>query len=361
MLLPTHGANPHYLYKALEMDMPSTYVDFSANINPLGPPSSLQEHWSRLFNNIIHYPDPHAVELTKLLARKEQLSEHSILVGNGGAEMITLVARLLAGKKVLIIQPAFAEYAESCCAAGCDVSFYQLQEPNWDLNIEPLIPYLQENDAVFLCTPNNPTGISFAEESVRELIAECERANCMLVIDEAFYDFTEEAFTYAPLLNQHKHVIILRSLTKIFAIPGLRLGYMLADAEIIQQLKPYKPHWSVNAIALEAGKLCLREEAYVEKTRAYISEQKQKLFSFFSEYGFDVSDSSINFYLLKDPKVEDSQAMLRFLLSKGIIPRHTYNFPGLDGRWLRFAIKSERDNQVLMEGLQEWRKKRSTL
>jgi len=361
MALPTHGANPHYLYEALGMDMPSSYVDFSANINPLGPPSSLQEHWSRLFNSIIQYPDPHAVELTKLLAYKEQLSEHSILVGNGGAEMITLVARLLAGKKVLIIQPAFAEYAESCYAAGCAVSFYQLQEPNWELHIESLRPYLQKNDAVFLCTPNNPTGISFAEESVRELIVECEQANCMVVIDEAFYDFTEGAFTYAPLLAQYKHVMILRSLTKIFAIPGLRLGYLLADAEMIQQLKPYKPHWSVNAIALEAGKLCLTEEIYVEKTRAYIHEQKQKLFSFFKEYEFDVSDSSINFYLLKDSRVKDSTAMLKFLLSRGIIPRHTYNFPGLDGRWLRFAIKSKRDNEVLMEGLREWRKQHSTL
>src|SRR3954469_24021625 len=100
------------------MDMPTHYVDFSVNINPLGPPASLAKHWSSFFSSITHYPDPQAAHLTKELAEKEGLSERSILVGNGGAEMITLVARLLAGKKVLIIQPAFAEYAEACQASG---------------------------------------------------------------------------------------------------------------------------------------------------------------------------------------------------------------------------------------------------
>ena len=361
MSLPTHGANPHYLYEALGIEMPLHVIDFSANINPLGPPASLAENWSSFYSHIIKYPDPHAAQLTKRLAEKEGVHEGSILVGNGGAEMITLVGRLLTGKKVLIIQPAFAEYAESCHAAGCEVSFYQLQAPNWELELEPLRPLLQQNDAVFLCTPNNPTGISFPQEVVQELVRECEKENCIVVIDEAFYDFTDDAFTYASLVTTNHHVVILRSLTKIFAIPGLRLGYLLADEALVQQLKTYKPHWSVNAIALAAGQLCIEEDAYIEQTRAYIREQKQRLFMFFEENGFEVSNSSINFYLLKDQGAEDASALLTYLLKKGIIPRHTYNFPGLDGRWLRFAVKSEEDNTVLMGALQQWRDQHSTL
>lgn len=361
MSLPTHGANPHYLYEALGMEMPKECIDFSANINPLGPPPSLAENWSSFYNSMIHYPDPHATQLTKRIAEKEKLPERSILMGNGGAEMITLVGRLLAGKKVLIIQPAFAEYAEACLAAGCEVSFHQLQAPNWELELDPLRPLLQQNDAVFICTPNNPTGVSFPQEVVNELVVECKQANCIVVIDEAFYDFTDDAFTYSSLVSTNEHVIILRSMTKIFAIPGIRLGYLLANETLVQQLKTYKPHWSVNAIALAGGQLCLEEDTYIEQTRAYIKEQKQRLFTFFAEYGFEVSNSSVNFYLLRDRGAEDASELLSFLLKKGIIPRHTYNFPGLDGRWLRFAVKREEDHTVLMEALRQWRDQHSIL
>ncbi|MFE0504753.1 threonine-phosphate decarboxylase CobD [Peribacillus butanolivorans] len=357
MALPSHGSNPHYLYEALEIEMPESVLDFSANINPLGPPLRIKERWSEFFEGILNYPDPHAVELTKLIAKKEALPEQSVLVGNGGAEIIMLVANRLANKKVLIIQPAFAEYAEACLAAECEVDFHQLDAPEWQLDLDRLIPQLPGYDAIFLCTPNNPTGISFKQEAVRELIKECGKANCLVVLDEAFYDFTENAFTYASLITQFPHLLILRSMTKIFAIPGLRLGYLLAAPDIINQAKTYKSHWSVNHVALEVGKICLAEEEYIEKTRAYIQLQKQKLFRFYEEHELIVSNSTVNFYLVKD----ESLSLLPFLLKKGIVPRHTYNFPGLDGKWLRFAVKSERDNAMLMEGVRQWRNLGSVL
>ncbi|WP_082630319.1 threonine-phosphate decarboxylase CobD [Peribacillus muralis] len=357
MSLPTHGSNPHFLYEALKIEMPDSVLDFSANINPLGPPSRIKERWAEFFEGIVQYPDPHAVELTRSIAKKEALPEPYVLVGNGGAEIIMLVANLLANQKVLIIQPAFAEYAEACLAAGCAVDFHQLDAPGWHLDLDRLIPRLLDYDAIFLCTPNNPTGISFKREAVMELINECQKADCLVVIDEAFYDFTEDAFTYASLLTQFPHLFILRSLTKIFAIPGLRLGYLLAAPDIISRVKTYKPHWSVNHLALEVGKICLEEEAYISKTRQYIQVQKQILFQFYEEQGLMVSDSSVNFYLVKD----ESLTLFPFLLKKGIVPRHTNNFPGLGGLWLRFAVKSERDNEALMEGVRQWRKQGSVL
>ncbi|MFD6206595.1 threonine-phosphate decarboxylase CobD [Peribacillus sp. NPDC060253] len=357
MSLPTHGSNPHYLYEALEIEMPESVLDFSANINPLGPPLRIKERWTEFFDGILQYPDPHAVELTKSIAKKEALPEQAVLVGNGGAEIIMLVANKLANKKVLIIQPAFAEYAEACLAAGCEVDFHQLEEPEWQLDLDRLIPRLSNYDAIFLCTPNNPTGVSFKRDDVKELINECQKADCLVVMDEAFYDFTEDSFSYASLINQFPHLLILRSMTKIFAIPGLRIGYLLAAPDIIKRVKTYKPHWSVNHVALEVGKICLAEEAYMRKTRDYIQLQKQKLFRFYEEQGLIVSNSTVNFYLVKD----ESLSLFPFLLKKGIVPRHTYNFPGLDGLWLRFAVKSERDNEALMEGVRQWRKQGSVL
>lgn len=357
MQLPTHGSNPHYLYEALGIEMPQSYLDFSANINPLGPPSSIKERWSGFFEGILEYPDPHALELTRLIARKEALPEASVLVGNGGAEIITLVANELANERVLIIQPAFAEYAESCLAAGCEVDFFQLEAPEWELDLERLGPLLPEYAAVFLCTPNNPTGISYKEEAVLELIKACQKADCLVVLDEAFYDFTDTAFSYAPLITKFPHLLILRSMTKIFAIPGLRLGYLLADPDIITRAKAFKPHWSVNHIAMEVGKLCLAEEEYVNRTRAYIQGQKRNLFRFYKELDMVVSDSTVNFYLVKD----ESMTLFPFLLKRGIVPRHTVNFPGLDGKWLRFAVKSQEDNEALMEGVEQWRNRGSIL
>jgi threonine-phosphate decarboxylase len=357
LTLPSHGSNPHYLYEALEIEMPESVLDFSANINPLGPPLRIKEQWPEFFEGILHYPDPHALELTKSIAKKEALPEQSVLVGNGGAEIIMLVANRLTNQRVLIIQPAFAEYAEACLAAGCEVDFHQLDAPEWKLDLDRLIPRLSEYDAIFLCTPNNPTGVSFKKDEVRELIFECQKSDCLVVMDEAFYDFTEDAFTYASLINEFPHLLILRSMTKIFAIPGLRLGYLLAAPDIITRVRTYKPHWSVNHVALEVGKICLAEEAYMRKTRDYIQLQKQKLFRFYEEQGLSVSDSAVNFYLVKD----ESLSLFPFLLKKGIVPRHTYNFPGLDGKWLRFAVKSERDNEALMEGVRQWRKQGSVL
>lgn len=357
MQLPTHGSNPHYLYEALGIEMPQTYLDFSANINPLGPPSSIKERWLGFFEGILGYPDPHALELTHLIAKKEALPEASVLVGNGGAEIITLVANKLANERVLIIQPAFAEYAESCLAAGCEVDFFQLEAPGWEIDLDRLRPLLPEYAAIFLCTPNNPTGISYEEEVVRDLIKACQKADCLIVLDEAFYDFTDTAFSYASLITEFPHLLILRSMTKIFAIPGLRLGYLLADPAIITRAKAFKPHWSVNHIALEVGKLCLAEEEYMNRTRAYMQAQKNKLFSLYKELDMVVSDSTVNFYLVKD----ETLSLLPFLLKKGIVPRHTYNFPGLDGKWLRFAVKSEQDNTALMEAVKQWRNQGSIL
>lgn len=355
MSLPTHGANPQYVYEAYGMDMPEEIMDFSANLNPFGPPASLEEKWSGLFTAIAHYPDPHATQLTKQLSLKNGVSESSILVGNGGAELITLVGRLLTKKEVLIIQPAFAEYAEACLAAQCDISYFSLEEPDWELKIDEIKPHLAGKAAVFLCTPNNPTGVAFSRESVKELIAVCKQQNCFVIIDEAFYDFTEDAYTYTAFLEEH--MIILRSLTKMFSIPGLRLGYAIANEQVIAKLKTFKPHWSVNALAMEAGKLCILEEEYRSRTRKYIREQRERLFAFFREYEFEVSNSSINFYLLRDKA--PTEALYVFLLKKGLVPRHTYNFPGLDGKWLRFAIKSEVENEMLMEALRQWRKQSS--
>ncbi|MBF0705336.1 threonine-phosphate decarboxylase [Alkalihalobacillus hwajinpoensis] len=354
-MLPSHGSNPHYLYDSLSIAQPEETLDFSANLNPFGPPKALIEKWPDAFNLITTYPDPHASSLTKKLAAMHDTEESHVLVGNGGAELITLVGRFLFHKRVCIVQPAFSEYEEACRSAGCEITYHMLEE-GWRLDPNPLIEIMNHLDAIFLCTPNNPTGVSYDAETVRTLIAEADKRACYLIIDEAFADFLQKEPCYTVEILTNKRLIILRSLTKMFAIPGLRLGYMMAHPEVIRTVKKLKPHWSVNALALMAGEICIEEQAYMTLTRKFIEEEREKLQTFFEKHRYIYSRSSVNFYLLKDPEQIDQAPLLLYLMKNGIVPRHTENFPGLNGRWLRFAIRTSDENDRLMEVLASWRR-----
>ncbi|MGG3470675.1 threonine-phosphate decarboxylase CobD [Neobacillus pocheonensis] len=354
-MLPSHGSNPQYLYESLGLSLPQQYIDFSANINPLGPPQQLKDKWPEIYQEVMVYPDPYAIKLKTIIARKEQISVNSILIGNGGSELITIVARMLAGKKVLLVQPAFSEYETACRANNCEVSHYQLIEHDFELNLDELRGQLVNADALFLCSPSNPTGIQFSAATILSILEESEKHDCLVLLDEAFYDFLIEYDSVLPYINRFSNFIIIRSLTKMYAIPGIRLGYLAAQPNMVARLSSLQSHWSTNAIALIAGEICLQDDSFIKQTQSYIQHERQRLFTFFKQQEFTFSSSKVNYYLLKDPFSQDQFPLFQFLLKRGIIPRHTYNFLGLDGKWLRFAIRSQEENNRLIEVLSEWR------
>lgn len=352
---PAHGSNPQYLYEAAGLKQPNEIIDFSANINPFGPPPKLQEQWGNLLNGIEKYPDPKTTLLKKKLAQREGIEENQILIGNGGAEIISLIGRLLAGKHVMIVEPAFSEYEQACKVNRCEISYFQLSE-DWNVDIELLTKKLTNVDALFFCNPNNPTGLYFNKQTIENLLTLCKEHNCYLIVDEAFYDFVPEYESLVPYLSSYSNLLLLRSMTKIYAIPGLRLGYVMASAEIIERLSNYQPHWSVNSIAMKVGELCLEEDEYVGHTVQFIRAEREQLYEFYRSNQFEVTNSKVNFYLLRDPFLEDQYPLFQYLLENGIVPRHTFNFPGLKGRWLRFAVRTSQENRLLMEVMLEWRR-----
>jgi threonine-phosphate decarboxylase len=352
---PSHGSNPQYLYEAMGLELPKEYIDFSANINPLGPPAALKDKWADFFREINVYPDPFASQLKKRIAKLEQVSSDSILIGNGGAELITLLARMLTGKKVVIVEPAFSEYETACRANKCEIVCHQLVEPDFELTPADLRPCLPDADALFLCNPNNPTGIQYSAAMIVSIIEECQKQDCLVIVDEAFFDFLLDYDSLVPYINKFSNLIIIRSLTKMFAIPGIRLGYLLAHPEVVSALSLLQSHWSTNTIALLAGELCLQNESFITETQDFIFNERKRLFAFFKQSEFVVSASKVNFYLLQDPLLDDQFTLFEFLIHQGIIPRHTCNFPGLEGRWLRFAIKGYQENNQLMGVLAKWR------
>lgn len=355
MNLPSHGSNPQHLFKSLGLSLPEKFIDFSANINPLGPPPALKEKWNDFYQEITVYPDPFAEKLRNRIAEREQISADSILIGNGGAELITLVARFLSGKKVIVAEPSFSEYEKACRANDCEIQYHPVMGPYFELSIDELLPRLISADALFLCNPNNPTGIQYPVSTVLSIIQECEKQNCFVILDEAFYDFLVNYESFIPYINKFSNLIIIRSMTKMFAIPGIRLGYLAAAPALMAEIGKYQPHWSINTIALLAGELFLQNEEFIKTSQVYISEERERLFTFFKKHHFVVTSSQVNFYLLRDSNQKEQKNLFEFLLRKGIIPRHTYNFPGLEGKWLRFAIKSKEENSKLMEVLLEWR------
>lgn len=358
MKWPSHGSNPRYLYETMNLPFSEERIDFSANINPLGPPKILKENWDCMLHTITEYPDPAGTALKKKLSHQEGLQGNQILLGNGGAEIISLIGRMLAGKKAVIVQPAFSEYEEACRVNRCQVQYHQLLSDSWEWTDDGLSGKLQNADALFLCNPNNPTGVYYHKSIIHHLLEECRRHQCLLIVDEAFYDFLPEYEPIAQYINDYPNLLIIRSMTKMFAIPGLRLGYLLADPAVIKRVAGFQPHWSTNAIALKAGEWCLDSDSYIAETITLIEQERQRLFQFYQERNLQVSPTGINFYLLKDSSINDQLPFLQYLVKRGIIPRHTVNFPGLEGRWLRFAIKGRSDNDKLMEAVDEWLKSR---
>jgi threonine-phosphate decarboxylase len=350
---PSHGANPHYLFEAMNLPVPNEKLDFSANINPLGPPPVLKENWLRLLESVMEYPDPQGTILKSKIAKREGLQESHVLLGNGGAEIISLIGRMLAGKRAVIVQPAFSEYEEACRVSGCHVEYHQLAV-GWEWTDDGLNEKLKSADALFLCNPNNPTGVYYSRSIILYLLEECRRHQCMLIVDEAFYDFLAEYESITLDIKEYPNLLIIRSMTKMFAIPGLRLGYLLADPAVIKKIAAFQPHWSTNAIALMAGEWCLDSEAYIKETIALVEKERTRLFHFYQKQGLLVSSSRVNFYLLKDTSLDDQHSFLQYLLQKGMIPRHTVNFPGLEGKWLRFAIKGPEANDKLMGEVEKW-------
>jgi len=352
--LPAHGANPHYLYENLGLAMPDDVIDFSANINPLGPPDALRDKWDRLYEDIKVYPDPEGRTLKGKIAAREQVKKQEVLVGNGAAEILALIGRMLAGKKVLLIQPTFSEYEKVCQTNDCEISHYMMSDKDWGLDLEAIAEKIKGVDAVFFCNPNNPTGIYYSKEELLFLLQKCQQHNCYFILDEAFYDFVPAYENMVSEIAHYPLFIIVRSMTKMFSIPGIRLGYMLADAAVITNTAKFQPHWSLNSIALKTGELLLEEMKFVAETVQYIQKEKQAIFSFYQQLGFAITDTQANFYLLKDPLHDNQHAFLLFLLKEGIVARHTYNYPGLEGRWLRFAIKKRQENERLRGAMTKW-------
>ncbi|KJE28455.1 threonine-phosphate decarboxylase [Geobacillus kaustophilus] len=354
MRWPAHGANPLALYEQCGLAAPSDYIDFSVNTNPYRlPPSAWPdgEEWIRW---AAEYPDPEAKALRELVAKQEQIRPGQVLVTNGTAEAIYLLAALLAGRRVGILEPTFSEYRRACLAYGCEVKSLMAEESRgFSYDIDKAAAWAAECDALFVCHPNNPTGTVMPERDLRSLVAAADQAGTYIVVDEAFYPFWHGGFTAMRWLDRYPRLIVLRSLTKIHHLAGARLGYVGADEAVIASLKTRQPPWSTSRIAQQLALRFASMESFVEWTKERIAAERARVFWSLPAGRYAVSPSVVNFYLLR-PLSGRTEELFFYLLQRGIVPRHTRNFPGLDGRYVRLAVKTQVENDRLLEALARW-------
>ncbi len=345
-----HGGN--VFQASAEIGIPvSEMLDFSASINPLGVPDSVAGAIRENIGLLVHYPDPFADGISRDLAQHLGVPVRSLLCGNGSTELIYLIVRALRPERVLIPAPTFSEYERACVLnKGTSCTRYDLsRQDGFAIDPGQFIKAMSGCDMAFLCNPNNPTGRLVEREAVLELVRAAKRADCFLVVDEAFIDFTTDQ-SLVKDVEGNSHLIVLRSLTKFYALSGLRIGYGIFPDQVLQRVRDHKEPWTVNTLAQIAAATAIRDRAYEERTTALISAEKGYLEQSFRDLGIEFFPSSANYYLLRTSRGNEVVSVLR---KKGVLVRDCSNFVGLDGSYIRVAVRSRNENSRLLKELGE--------
>ncbi|WP_136248942.1 threonine-phosphate decarboxylase CobD [Halomonas borealis] len=353
---PGHGGRIAPLLARFGLPSDHSVIDFSANLNPLGPPPWLGQWLAGAGEALSRYPDPDDDRARRAIAACDGVAPERVLVTNGGIEAIHLAAALHAGGRALVIEPTFSEYALACRRHGLTIDRLALEAPAFRLDLEAAEAAMAGVDVAFLCRPNNPTGTLIPRGDVERLLERARETGTSLVVDEAFVDFTEGEERLTPLLERAPHLLLLRSLTKLYDVPGLRLGYLLGAPERVRRLAEAQMPWSVNALALGLAAPLLADRDYLARTRAWLAAERG-LSASVRALGYDVPETHANFLLLRGGRdAATAGALFAFLLERGLLARHTHGFTGLDGAWLRLALRGADDNARLLEALAAWRR-----
>jgi threonine-phosphate decarboxylase len=345
-----HGGNVFAISRSLGIP-PESFVDFSASINPLGMAPGVRDALGNCVDRLLHYPDKGAAELKESLAAYHGVGVAQLTVANGSTELIHLIPRVIGGKRGLIVAPAFAEYACALEKSGWQIDYFNLDSGNgFALSLPKLAEKLAEGfDMLFICNPGNPTGALVPKGDIAGVLELCRRTGTFLVLDEAFIDFCEED-SAKDLIGESERAVLLRSMTKFFAIPGLRLGYAIGAPGTIDAIASLQDPWSVNTAAQVAGIASLSDAAYCSRTRSYVAGERDFLSAGLRKLpSLGVFPSRAN-YLLAEIRNGKSAAGLRsMLMESGILIRDCGNFQGLDGRFFRVAVRLREENERLLE------------
>lgn len=350
-----HGGNIYEANRRLGKQ-DTAFLDFSANINPLGLADSVRVAIEEALPQIIHYPDATAYALKTAISRHYHVPFDTITVGNGAVEPIYILCHMIRPTRVGVLAPTFSEYERAARACGAVIEYLPLTAAEkFALDTTAICRRLPELDMLFLGNPNNPSGCLLPPDCLTTILTTAKQHNVWLVIDESFIDFIPEQLTYTArkYLADYERLVIIHSLTKFYALPGLRLGFALTTASLTERLHAGKDPWNVNNLAQAAGIAALADTDYQQQTRAIVAQNRLTLYQQLQKLpGIKAFEPSVNFILLDISQTRITASELcRRLQTMGILLRNCSNYPGLDESYVRVAVKQDTQNQQLLQAL----------
>lgn len=315
--------------------------NFSTNICTDVDHSALIAHLAARAQSIKSYPEPSPESTEAIIAAKLGVDKECVMVTNGATEAIYLIAQLLRGGRAAIVVPTFREYQDACRINGHEVVF-----------VRALSEIPEDASSVWLCNPNNPTGKTVGRSLILDAVA--SHPSAVFIVDQAYCDYAVATLiTYAEAVS-HPNLLLLNSLTKRFAIPGLRIGYATGHGGLLRKVRALRMPWSVNQLAIEAsGFLLGNEDRYVIDAAALHSEA-MRLRDSLGEAGIVTSETDCNFFLSRLPEGNASELKEFLIGNYGILIRDASNFEGLDSRYFRIAAQNRDENDLLIKAIKEW-------
>jgi len=327
-------------------------IDFSSNIAPIGTPIQVKKILKKNIDKIKNYPDFSSSTVVSSLKKYTKLEKSNLIVGNGAIEIIYnfCFAFLSKETKVLIPIPTFQEYETAAKLNNCKITYFKTMDLTE--NLDSFILQIPKHGYVFLCNPNNPTGKLLSKNQLLKIVKAAKKLSTIVFVDECFIEMVPESNqSIISYVKKYDNLFVLRSLTKSFALPGIRIGYAAASKEIITILQKIKIPWSVNSLAQDAANIALKNKSHLTKSNLIIKKELDYLTNKIDKLdGFDCHHSSTNFILIKIKN--DSTKLQQKLLKQKILIRDCKNFRGLNNHFIRIAVKSHKDNLKLVNTLE---------
>lgn len=343
-----HGGNVEEIKRKFGIN--EKIYDFSANINPLGINKKVKNEMIKALDKIESYPDITYHNLKEGIKKFEEVDYENIILGNGAAEVIFNIVRGLKPKKVLLPAPTFSEYEDGVKAINGEVVHYILNDENFMLNNGFLEAIDESIDMIFICNPNNPTGKLTSKDFIINVLDKA--CNATVVVDESFLDFIEDKREYSliDMCEKYKNLIVVKSLTKFFAFPGIRIGYgITGNTEFIRSINDVSVPWSINVVASNGAIAALKEVEYQKNTMEFVKNEKGFLYDGLVKFKeLKVFEGSVNFIFFKcNANIDLREELIRY----GMIIRSCSNYLGLDLSYYRVAVRTREENLRLIEAL----------
>ncbi|MCR4738794.1 MAG: aminotransferase class I/II-fold pyridoxal phosphate-dependent enzyme [Lachnospiraceae bacterium] len=334
-------------------------IDFSVNLNPLGIPEEIRDAAFRSLKKADRYPDPYQEEMRREVGKILGISCENVFPGCGASELIMACVNAVKPRKALLFEPCFSGFVHALKASGCEIISHALSEGSgYSITKEDLRAMEPDIDLVFVCDPLNPSGKNIEDGVLYELIGTARENRTAVILDESFFPMSDKALNEIfssdrsrRLLERYDDIFIIRSLTKILAVPGIRAGYVLSSPSDIRKVTGQLPEWNLpvtSEAVIKEGVRLIAETDLVEKTLVLIQTERRYLSDALKELCFEVIDSDTSYILFKG-----QEDLFERLLYKGILIRDCSDYGGLKKGWYRIAVRNRKDNEVLIKTLKE--------